>query len=331
MDAAERLLTTYRAPLAYIGLGTTAIISCKLATFAWRYLKPSSLARYHHGKPGSTWALVTGASDGIGLGFVEALLQRHFNVLMHGRNKEKLERIASELRSKYPKLQIQTVLADACATQPDIPGVVDAVKALPGKLTVLINNVGGTPFGSSFQWFASYDSDTIDKLINLNARFPTQLTRALLPILHNTTPALILNIGSVVGELGAPFLSAYSASKSYNLRFSKSLRGEAAAIGADLEILGIMVANVLSGGNKEKGSFFTCTSFECASGSLDRVGCGEGIAWCWWRQAVQFAIVNSLPLWMQEWLLVSTLKKRGDSHDVIEKAKFALEDMKKTA
>jgi 17beta-estradiol 17-dehydrogenase / very-long-chain 3-oxoacyl-CoA reductase len=59
------------------------------------------------------WAIVTGGSDGIGRGYVEELLFRGFNVIVHGRSKEKLAKLKVDLERQYPTRSIATVIADA--------------------------------------------------------------------------------------------------------------------------------------------------------------------------------------------------------------------------
>ena len=99
--------------------------------------------------------------------FVEILLEKGFNVFIHGRNKEKLEKLQAELQEKYPARQTQIIVCDAA--HPDVVAAVDSIiaqmglgppspsdtdtagenkpKPKPKKLTVLINNLGSpTPY-----------------------------------------------------------------------------------------------------------------------------------------------------------------------------------------
>ena len=113
-------------------------------TVTWSFVRPSTLHVYRHSKSGS-WALVTGASDGIGLGFCEELLARGFNVLLHGRNPQKLDRIIGELSTKYPERSLDKVIADASKYDNGYEEIARKVKSLHGPLTVLVNNVGTFP------------------------------------------------------------------------------------------------------------------------------------------------------------------------------------------
>lgn len=276
---------------------------------------PSRIRRYHHGKPGSTWALVTGGSDGIGRGFVDNLLAQGFNVLIHGRNSEKLDRIRKEHFTQYPNLSIRTVVSDASSTTPDIDALSTAATSLPGPLTVLINNVGGTPPGSDFSTVDSQSQSYIDSLISMNLRFPTQLTRALLPILKTNNPSLIINIGSVAGELPMPYVTTYGACKSFNNHFSRALKAEMRAEGLaeHVEVLGVLVAKVISASTKENPvDWFTATSDQLAKAALAKVGCGKPLVWAWWRHWVQSLALAVVPEALLERILVGVMSEQRE-------------------
>ena len=70
------------------------------------------LGRYLHPDK-ECWALITGASDGIGFGLAEELCLRGFNVILHSRNRDKLELKKRELEAQFPKSQIAIAVGDA--------------------------------------------------------------------------------------------------------------------------------------------------------------------------------------------------------------------------
>src|SRR5271154_6519096 len=78
------------------------------------FLYPSTLGRYLRDYQGEkSWALVTGSSDGIGKGIAYELCSHGFNVVLHGRNAEKLSRVQASLLAEYPKVQVRKVITDA--------------------------------------------------------------------------------------------------------------------------------------------------------------------------------------------------------------------------
>ncbi|PNS21752.1 hypothetical protein CAC42_1606 [Sphaceloma murrayae] len=305
-------------PLSTIGLLTSSYIAYSTTSFLWQYLRPSSLLRYQHKKPFTTWALVTGASDGIGLGFAEALLSKGFNVILHGRNAEKIAGVKARLEAQYPSGQVLTVIADATSPDADIASIVSTVRSLPGPLTILINNVGGIPVGEKYESLDDAEVSTVDGLINVNLRFPTQLTKALIPILQENEPSLVMNIGSATGQLGMPYLCVYSGSKAYNLRWSQALGAEMLAQGKNVEVLGILVGNVMSGTNKIGADFFTCDSRTMAEAALARVGCGKSSVWGYWKHHLLFQTLEALPERMRLGQGIKLMNARKKAHLEIE-------------
>lgn len=236
-----------------IGVLASTYLAIKSIRFAYLFTRPSSLNRYHHGK--DPWALITGASDGIGYGFAQELAAKGFNVLLHGRNSAKLEEKKSRLSEESPNVQIRILVADASEiSEKQIEDIVSDLKDL--HLTILVNNVGGS---SIIKPLADHTFAEMDNLMNVNARFPTQLTRAILPILSKSDdPSLILNIGSLGAESGVPYSVTYSGCKALNMVISKSLDMELRAEGQKVDVLGISVGRVTEVGYyKEPSTFFT--------------------------------------------------------------------------
>lgn len=258
---------------------------------------------------------MTGASDGIGHAFAQALCSKGFNVLLHGRNPEKLAGIKAELEKQYPNVRVQAVIADAFDYNADLDKIVSTCEALPGKLTVLVNNVGGVPLEPEYGSFSEINKDFMDNLINLNARFPAQLTRALTPLLASNSPSLIMNMTSLTAMRGLPYFTTYSATKSFNYNFSQGLKTEMMAEGHDVEVLGIIVGNVMSGRNKDHIAGFTCTSRQLANEALQRVGCGEANVWGWYRHALQWRLMSMVPQAIMDRETAKAIRARKVEHE----------------
>jgi 17beta-estradiol 17-dehydrogenase / very-long-chain 3-oxoacyl-CoA reductase len=254
---------------ASVGYIVLLYLFIKTAFIVHLYTRRSSLPRYLHN---DAYALITGASDGIGFGFAQELLTRGFNVILHGRNPSKLSGIKSDLQKQFPNRKIEFIVADASSSKTDIADLFEAVKDKP--ITVLINCIGGIFYYPKMKSVKDTPADEMDGNINLNARFPLQVTRALLPILERNTPSLVMTLGTMASLAGAPLYAAYAASKASTITFSHSLRHEMRREGTEIEVLAIQVGEVRSTGNPAARSFWVPSSRQFACSALNRVGCG---------------------------------------------------------
>jgi short-subunit dehydrogenase len=301
----------------YIGAAASLYLLACLVQHLFTFLHPSSLPRYLH-KGKESWALITGATDGIGFGFAQELCQRGFNVLLHGRNRQKLMRVEAQLKSDFPSSKIRTFIFDASQPTGSIDELVRDFEDI--NLTILINNVGGQggQTSSTFQLFRDFANHEVDRVIDVNARFATQLTRALLPNLERNEPSLIMNLSST-SALGLPYLSVYSGSKGYIESFTKALNTEMKAEGKDIDVIGIKVGSVQSAGNDVQLGFFIPTSRQMASASLNRVGCGRALISAYWPHFLQtlgFEIIHEK---VMQAVVIDALKKRKIETDQREK------------
>ena len=277
----------------------------------WGFSRPSNLQIYCHCEPGS-WALVTGASDGIGRAFAEELLSRGFNVLLHGRNPQKLEGIKDEVSKQYPKRSAETVVADASKYDDGFKALVEKARGLPGKLTVLVNIVGGVTTRPQYISHSEIPHDDIDTQLNVNIRFPTQLTRAMLPILRENGPSVILNCGSSEGVIGVPYIVTYTSSKAYIHTFSGALKAEMVAEGIDnVDVMGLLIGSVSTAGNTHKIAF-TITSKECAAGSSDRVGSDDALVFPQWKHDFQTQSAQVLPEKLLRRMVAGQMRDRAE-------------------
>ncbi|MCJ1267683.1 hypothetical protein MMC22_007569 [Lobaria immixta] len=295
----------------YLGALTAIYLTISFLQFLFLYLRPSSLLSYRHEK--ESWALVTGASDGIGFALAHELCYRGFNVILHGRNPAKLEAVKSTLTHAFPSTQIRLIVVDASLPvsssllQRLVAGIQDV------HLSVLVNNVGGTSAVSpDIKTLKDHTSDEVDALINLNARFATQLTRAILPLLQRNQPGLIINIGSAAW-MGIPYLSVYSGAKGFCMAWGNSLQMELYAEGQNISVLGVVIGNVQSAGNKSGATLFTPTSRVMAKAVLDRVGCGKSIVIAYLPHALQISPLGWLPEVVCQKLMINAIKSHPNA------------------
>lgn len=121
-------------------LGTLVALSYlqRFVGFIWLYfLRPPSFGKYLHGP--EPYALVTGASDGIGKEVARELYNRGFNLIIHGRNEEKLHKVMEDIHVDGSR-DIKYFIASADRPDVDFANIVEQFKDL--NITLLINNVG---------------------------------------------------------------------------------------------------------------------------------------------------------------------------------------------
>ncbi|KAG0197205.1 hypothetical protein BGX28_009296 [Mortierella sp. GBA30] len=190
-----------------------------------------NLKKYGAGRGG--WAVITGASDGIGKEFAFQLASKKLNIVLVSRTESKLKALAEELEQKY---NVETKIYAMDFTK----GADQDYQALqqllaPVEVTVLVNNVGTnheipTPF--------EQESDKIIKdIVEVNINAAMKMTKIVVPQMVARKNGLIINLGSFAGLVPTPFLSVYSGSKAFLSSWSQ-------AIGAELGPKGITVQNV---------------------------------------------------------------------------------------
>jgi uncharacterized protein len=154
------------------------------------------------------WALVTGASSGIGEEFAKRLAQEQMNLILVARRKKRLQILAKELKEKY---QIKVVIAPVDLSKNDF---IDDLKEFVGKreIAVLINNAG---FGLNGE-FIYTDPEQDAEMVKVNCLAPTILTHYFVPKMVEKRNGAILFLGSVVVFQPTPYMTTYAATKVFN-------------------------------------------------------------------------------------------------------------------
>jgi short-subunit dehydrogenase len=175
------------------------------------------------------WALVTGATVGIGESFTRLLASKGYNIALVARDEVRLHERAGELREKYG---IQTfVLPADLATKSGVKSVEKYIQSY--EIEVLINNAG---FAINKVFTASDLGDEQD-LLNVLVRTPMRLMHVILPGMKERKSGTIINVSSVAGFIAG---GTYSAAKSYLTVLSES-------INADLKGSGVKVSALCPG------------------------------------------------------------------------------------
>jgi len=166
------------------------------------------------------WAIITGASSGIGRALAFEFAGGGFNVVLIARNKTALAEVAAEC-SRRSGVKAETVSTDLSDTNA-MDDFISALSPESRRYEVLVNNAGFGIHGD----FASTDIDRNIQLVNVQVAAALKLTRAVLPAMIARHSGHILNLGSVYSYSPVPFQSVYAACKAFLLSFSSALENE---------------------------------------------------------------------------------------------------------
>jgi hypothetical protein len=195
------------------------------------------------------WALVTGASAGIGEAFARALASRGISCVLSARRAERLESLAADLETSYG---VKTrVVAEDLGAPEGAQRVADAVADLP--IAILVNNAGVGYAGR----FDKLDVARLEQQVLLNCLAPVVLTRLLLPGMQQRGRGAVIFTGSVAGMQPLPLHGVYAATKAFDRFVGEALFVELREQGIDVIVL-------------EPGS--TATEFQQVAGEIAHPG-----------------------------------------------------------
>ena len=172
------------------------------------------------------WALVAGASEGLGAAFAVALASRGMNVLLVARRMDLLEGVAEDCRGRFG-VEARCLEGDLGA-----PGIAErllgAVSGL--EIGIVVYNAAYAPVGD----FADADPADLARVIDVNVRGPTTLLRTLLPAMVARGRGAAILMSSLAGNQGSPGIAAYAASKAFNRVLAEGLWSELRGRGIDV-------------------------------------------------------------------------------------------------
>jgi short-subunit dehydrogenase len=164
------------------------------------------------------WALITGASAGLGSLFAQRLAAQGLNLVLVARRKEKLDSLGEELSSKYG---IETRSIGVDLGDPDFMQAIDQNTA-DLEIGLLVNNAGFTNSGD----FLDNSLDRELLLVNVNVRATMMLAHHFGQLMRDRKRGGIIFSASIAGFAAIPFWANYSASKSYDLILAEALAEE---------------------------------------------------------------------------------------------------------
>ncbi len=177
------------------------------------------------------YALITGASGGIGYDLAKMAGADGRNLILVARSAEKLNALAVELR-KNNDTEVITIAVDL-SDEKGVNKLLDEIAAQNLKVDILVNNAGFGDFGD----FSKADLSKNMEMIRLNIGALTQLTHAIMQQMLGSGKGRIMNVASTAAFLPGPGMAVYYASKAYVLSFSEALARELKGSGVTVTTL----------------------------------------------------------------------------------------------
>ncbi|KAJ4319944.1 hypothetical protein N0V84_006127 [Fusarium piperis] len=275
---------------------------------------PFNTSLKRHSREPRAWALVTGASAGIGRGLAKELAKKGFNVILLGHKHHELQETRDSIIEMFPGIEVKILVLDAVHASPaEIEAALVSVSDL--QITVLVNNVGGMQMigAPRFRRLDQYSAGDLDGVMFLSARFMAHVTRLLIPLLAKDGPSLVINAssGASMGMLG---VAAYSATKGFVTSLSNAVAREMKANKLSIDVLGIVPGDVESQSNNgglQPGSPSSKQFAKVVIDQAERAASRDCLEICPWPfHAMQIALFDSLPGRLSQKLIIDVFEKK---------------------
>lgn len=171
------------------------------------------------------WAVLTGASAGIGWALAEELASGGAHLVLTARRRERLEQLAKKLTTER-RIKTEIVTADL-ETHTGPEGVFAFTEKKGLQVNLLVNNAGFGAYGE----FSKSDLAAQLGMVQVNCSAVVHLTRLFLPGMIERRQGDILIVASTAAFQGVPYMAAYGASKAFDLLFAEALAEEVSRYG----------------------------------------------------------------------------------------------------
>jgi len=232
--------------------------------------------------------LITGASGGFGILFAQQLEKQGYTLLLHGRDKARLQLTLDSLQ----RPQAHRIFLSGLSARKEVDELIDQVM-LEADLVGLVNNAGFGTWGG----FEMCESVPQLDVLRVDLIAPVMLTHALLPCLKRKQ-GFIINVSSLAGEAPLPYMSTYAAAKAGLTFWSEALRAE---------LQGVVTVVTLapgpsptgfrdvSGAPKGKGGLFSTPADVVVDASMETLAQGGGYCVPGWRHKALWCLQKLMP------------------------------------
>jgi 17beta-estradiol 17-dehydrogenase / very-long-chain 3-oxoacyl-CoA reductase len=280
-------------PIKYFFYAYLIFVFIKIVLFIYKNFirKRHNLQLRYGGK--DTWAMITGATDGIGRGFCEELAREGFNIILVSRTLDKLQKVAQEISSEF-KVKTHVVQFNFAENfKPE-----DYTKTFNPILenfdvAILVNNVGFNHRG----YHTEIPLESFITMINVNILPQTILTKVFSEkLMKRNKRSAIIDLSSVTAEMPLSYRAMYAATKSFNYYLSRALGEEYKNLNIDfLCVKPLFVASLMT--MRKADNCKVITPNQCAGGSLNDLGY-EFTTFGHWIHKIQAFFMLHLPAWL---------------------------------
>lgn len=310
-------MTIEKAAVGLVGLWALNLAGKALLHVYKTFLRPG-----RNLKKLGKWAIITGATDGIGKEYAMSLAKKGMSIVLISRTESKLQDVKKEIEAKnYDGVEVSYVVCDYSnfdkAAQDK---VAKAVKSL--DVGVLINNVG-----VSYRYpmyFHELTDEEVQSLMTMNIDSTVWMTRMVLPGMLEKKSGAIVNISSASALYTLPGLAEYSGSKGFIEKFSRALNAEYMSKGVTCQCQApFYVATKLA---KLRKSATVPSAKEFVSLAIKWIGYPDCVVSPFILHAFQGWVMDVLPEFVVTKVIMSmhmATRKRGQKKDAIKAAEAA--------
>lgn len=248
------------------------------------------------------WAIVAGASEGLGAAFAKGLAERGLNLILLARRLAKLEELAQLLKTNYT-VEVEPYSMDLS----DFESVKKLISEFHHPIGLLIYNAAYAPIGN----FYDVPIENLEKIIDVNIKAPLLLSKLVSEQMIQKRQGGIILMSSLAGNQGSPKIATYAASKAFNTIFAEGLWLELKQHGID--VLASCAGAISTPGYKKaqntKDAPGTLSAKQVAETTLESLGKGPTVIPGFTNKLARFMMTRVFP---RKWAISIMYKNTKD-------------------
>lgn len=284
--------------LTYLGAFTAAYITIRFTYGVLRGVRMYLLSSIWRTdlKAYGEWAVVTGATSGIGKAYAHEFAKRGLNVVLISRTRELLEKVAAEIEETYG-CKTKIIQADFCKGREIYEPIKCGLRDL--DIGILVNNVGMLPTQRAVRYLDAEDIEQkIPDTINCNILSMCKMTQIVLPGMLERKRGAIVNISSEAGSHPHPLRALYSSTKACMNFFSKALEAEYRSLGITVQCVAPLLVATKLVPNK-KPSLMVKSAEDFAREAVNTIGFATYTNGCLVHGIQSFLLELLVPEWLR--------------------------------